>query len=161
MPDFFASKADFDRAIEERIKPLLEELASIKSNRDTILAEKRKLEGKTTGVTLDGIIRTADALHVPRDLARQPADYQRWRKLAVDEGLNLQIIDQRPEKAEDKMPMIYTNDRKHYVHQSVVRGDATKYREEKSFAERKGLTMHIFASPTELPTEAFLEAKDD
>ena len=161
MPDFFASKADFDRAIDERIKPLLEELASVKSNRDTILAEKRKLEGRTMGVTLDGVVRTTDALHVPRDLARQPADYQRWRALAQNGSLELKIIDQRPEKTEDKMPMIYTNDRKHYVHQSVVRGDATRYREEKTFAERKGLTMHIFASPTELPTEAFLEAKDD
>lgn len=41
MPEFFANKADFDRAIQEALKPLADELNAVKQNRDTILFEKR------------------------------------------------------------------------------------------------------------------------
>jgi len=162
--DYFATREDLERAVAERMKSVLDELnetkahlASVKSNRDTILAEKRALEGRVVGKTPDGIIRTADALHVPRDLARQPQEYQRWRKMAIDEKLSLKIIDHVPEKDAENFPTVYTNDRKHYVHESVVRGDARKYQAERAFAEKHGVTMHLFTNANELPTEAFLK----
>src|SRR5260221_6317408 len=123
MPDFFASKADFDAELRKQMAPVLAEIESIKSNRANILAEKRKLERKSEGVTQDGIIRTADALHVPRDLARAPADYQKWRRMAQEDGIELKIIDAIPEKHQAKTPNAFTTDPTHFVSRDYVKRD--------------------------------------
>ncbi len=157
MPEFFASKADFDRAIVEALKPINDELQAVKQNRDTILFEKKKLEGRAVGVTREGVVRTANELHVPQSLVKNnPTKYQYFRNLAQTEGLEMKLLDAPITKSDNTMPETFTNDRNHYVSRDYLGQDGALYRREKEFAESKGLTLITFSSATELPTEAFL-----
>lgn len=157
MPDFFANKADFDRAVQEALKPLNDELQAIKTNRDTILLEKKRLEGKAQGVTPEGVVRTATELHVPLTLVRGNTEkYQYFRKLAQDEGLQMKFLEEDITKSDAKMPDVFTTDRAHYVSRNYTGQDARKYQEEKAFAERKGLKFIPVTHASELPKEAFL-----
>ena len=158
MTNFFASKADFDRAIQEALAPLNHELKVTKENRDAILAEKRKLEGKTLGRTSEGVIRTESELHVPNEVVKNnPQRYQYFRKLAHDEGLTMRLVEQAPEKSDATMPQVFTNERAHYVSRDYTGQSATKYQEEKAFAEKKGLKFVPFTHASELPAEAFVK----
>ena len=157
MPEFFANKADFDRAIQEALKPINDELQAVKSNRDTIIAEKRKLEGRTQGTTPEGVIRTANELHVPQSLVKNnPAKYQYFRKLAQDDGLEMKLLDAPIVKSDENLPEKFTNERNHYVSRDYLAQDGALYRREKAFAESKGLELITFSTASELPTEAFI-----
>lgn len=157
MPEFFANKADFDRAIQEALKPLTEELLATKQNRDTLLVEKRKLEGKTNGITPEGVVRTATELHVPHALVKGNTEkYQYFRKLAQDEGLQMRFLTEEIRKSDEHMPDTFTTDRMHYVSKAFLAQDGNKYRQEKAYAESKGVQMQIVTHATELPAEAFI-----
>ena len=55
-----------------------------------------------------------------------------------------------------KLPDTFTGPRVHYVRNDLAR-DPHFYRQEKAFAERQGLTMHLFKTAAELPPEATSE----
>ena len=160
MPDFFASKADFDRAVQEALAPIKQELERVTANREVIINEKRALEGKTVGRTAEGIIRTADALHIPRELVSDHAAYQKYRKIAQDDGLEIKILEQPVVKDDRAMPDKFTTDRMHYVSNNYLNRNGALYREEKAFAERLGLTMKVVHSASELPLNAFIPQGD-
>jgi len=159
--DYFATKADFDRALDERLAPLQKELESMRVHRDKVIQEKKAIEGKGVGRTADGVIRTADALHVPRELARDPQAYQRYRKIALDDGLSMKIIDREELRDDKKMPDTFTNRLTHFVNREYIGQDARAYQDEKRFAEKNGLRLHVFGHASELPIEAFLEEATD
>lgn len=146
------TQEDIDRAVQKALEPVLEQFNAIKANRDQILAEKRK---RIVGKTEDGIIRTEQAIFLPREIARDPANYQRWKAQAAEDGLELRVLTET--KAEPAtLPDTFTGPRVHYVRNDLAR-DPHFYRQEKSFAERQGLTMHLFKTAAELPPEATSE----
>lgn len=108
-------------------------------------------------MTPEGVVRTANELHVPQSLVKNnPTKYQYFRNLAQNEGLEMRLLNEPITKADDKMPQKFTNDRNHYVSRDYLGQDGALYRSEKAFAKSKGLTLITFSTASELPTEAFV-----
>jgi hypothetical protein len=75
--------------------------------------------------------------------------------MAAEDGVELRISGDNPSVKSGPLPDKWTSAYRQYVNRTYLNGDGARYREEKAFAERQGLTMHVFADGSELPAEAF------
>jgi NAD(P)-dependent dehydrogenase (short-subunit alcohol dehydrogenase family) len=96
MIDFFADKAAFDRAVQEALKPLNDELNATKQNRDTILAEKKRLEGKAIRTQLAAMTLTErKRLRANNELPQEEDASKPFTKVNVIGSFRLQGIVER------------------------------------------------------------------
>lgn len=141
-------------ALEAQIKSLTEAL----SNKETDLSTSRKevRRHQMTGKSVEGVVRTTTHLLVPQHLVRGNfADYQRFRAMAQEDGLELRIASDAPFKDAKPMPERYENDRAIYIARPVLNGDGAKYREERAVAERNGKRLIVCNTSSEFPIAAF------
>jgi hypothetical protein len=140
---------------EKKLKAVQDELQTIKTNRDEILAEKRILQGKNfSGV---GVQQSATSLLISRDVARDPAEYQKYKASAAAQNLEFGILpDTKESRADKPMPDFFTSRTAHVISRDYAR-DPQNFQREKALAQSKGLTFHVAASAEEFPAEAFKE----
>lgn len=157
MPEFWATKEQYEADLQKAKEPLLQEIANLTKNRDSILAEKRVLENRHA-VTPEGVRITDSHLIVPRKLVRGDARaYQDWRKRAQDQGKELSIDHSEDVQSVKPMPNTFTTDRVHYVSEAYIRGDGAKYRAEKAYAENHKVAMQLCKSADDFPAEALAQ----
>ena len=143
------------RLYDKKLTELREELNTVKINRDEILAEKRTLQGKDfSGV---GVQQTATSLRISRDVARDPAEYQKYKAAAAAQNLEFGVLpDTKESRANKPMPDFFTSRTAHVISRNYAR-NPQQFKAEKTFAEKNGLTFHVAASADEFPAEAFKE----
>lgn len=147
--------AEATASFEKKLKAVQDELLAIKTNRDEILAEKRVLQGKDfSGV---GVQQNATSLLISRDVARDPAEYQKYKAAAAAQNLEFGVLpDTKESRADKPMPEFYTSRTAHVISRDYAR-NPQQFKAEKAFAESKGLTFHVAASADEFPASAFKE----
>jgi len=158
MPEqFFANREHFEAEVAKAKAESTAEIAKLKQQIDKLIANERMAEGKTVGKTTEGVVITADALHVPRALAQNPQDYQRWKSNASQQGKELKIIAETPAQTPEKAPDRYVSERTGIIYLARhVAQDSRQYQYEKAQAEKNNMRLVVCYQPHDFPTEAFL-----
>lgn len=143
------------RNFDKKLAEVQDELKSVKANRDEILAEKRALQGKD--FTAVGVQQTATALMISRDVARDPAQYQKYKAAAAAQKLEFSILpDAKESRVAKAMPDFFTSRTTHIISRDYAR-NPQNFQREKALAAKNGLTFHVAQTAEEFPAEAFKE----
>lgn len=145
-------------ALEQQIA----DLTKLVSQRETDLSSTRKEVRRhtLTGKSVEGVVRSETEILVPRHLVRgNAAEYQRFKQLAAQDGLEMRIIENEPFEEAKPMPERFENDRTVYIARPVLSGRGDLYQEEKRLAERNGKRLIICDTASNFPVEAFEESK--
>ncbi len=143
------------RKFDKQLAEVQTELKSVKENRDTILAEKRALQGKD--FTAVGVQQNATSLLISRDIARNPADYQKYKAAAKEQNLQFGVIPDAKESRVDKpMPDFHSTRTHHIISRDFAR-NPQNFQREKALAAKNNLIFHVATTAEEFPSEAFKE----
>ncbi len=144
-------------AVRAATEPLQAQITHLRSNRDTIIAEKRRLEGRAVKAAEE----RADArpkeidFAITRTQARNPQEYRRARDEAAKHGLPLRILDDEEIERPGEPPEVFTSETHYHVYRPRIQGDSLAYQRHKREAERLGLRFHCAYTAAEMPKEAF------
>lgn len=143
-------------AIKAATEPLQAQIAHLRSNRDAIIAEKRKLEGRARKDAEERADARPKAIDfaITREQARNPQEYRRARDEAAKHGLPLMILDDQKTEL-GTPPEVFQTDSHYHVFGPSIKGDTQAYFRHKAEAERLGLRFHCAYSAAEMPREAF------
>jgi hypothetical protein len=147
-----------DQKVAERTQELEAKLAAVDKNRDSILREKRELEGRTKpadGIQAEAARQPGERVVIPRHA--DPQTYQRLKAAAQERGVPYVVADEGgdqtalPRGPDSKVKFVET-DKTLYANQAIQRslGVAALIQQ----ADAKGKALRIFRSPDDLEPKA-------
>jgi hypothetical protein len=150
-----------DQRVAERTRELEEQLARVTKNRDSLLREKRELEGRTEagrgtespnrvlGESEAEIDQPADRVIIRRGVA--PAEYQRLKAAAIERGVPYEVQYAPPEPPAPDVPRVkfVETDAYLYGHKAMMAriGVAGMSAE----ADQRGKKLILYRRPDDLP----------
>lgn len=154
--------AELTRRITEAVRaatePLQARIDHLARNRDSILREKRELEGRAIKAAEERVNDRPRAIDfaITRTRAKDPAEYRRAKAEAAKHGFELLMLDDtKGEQMNAVPPDTYQSDTHYYVFGPSIKADHGAYMRHKAEAERLGLRFHVAYSAKEMPKAAF------
>lgn len=150
-------KERLSAAVREATEPLRARIDHLSSNRDSLIREKRQLEGRAVKDAQQRVEERPKAIDfaITRSQARDPQEYRRARDEAAKHGLPLMILDDAQIERKGEPPATFQSDTHYFVYAPTIKGDAKAYQQHKAEAERQGLRFHVAYTADEMPKEAF------
>lgn len=147
------------RAVREATEPLHARIDQLARNRDSILREKRELEGHALKAAQDRADDRPKPIDfaITRTQAKNPAEYRRAKGEAAAHGFDLVILDDTAHTQRGLPPAVFKSDTHYHVFAPTIKGDPQAYVAHKAEAERLGLRFHVAYSAAEMPKAAFGE----
>lgn len=144
-------------AVRAATEPLQAQISHLRSNRDTIIAEKRRLEGRAVKAAEERADARPQAVDfaITKTQARNPQEYRRARDEAAKHGFDLMILPDEEIERVGEPPEVFTNDTHYHVYRPRIEGDHLAYQRHRREAERLGLRFHCAYTAAEMPKEAF------